>query len=135
MPARITRAEKAHLDLNFWVRPNGKSNADDRRLAPHKPVGGEPSIGIPRQGLSPVHLPRLQPIVSDSRGSSTFSTGHLNHESATPIPKERMPLVHYENRASLFAQLEVEISTRISSPTADALRELLDWAQSTTQSD
>ena len=46
-----------------------------------------------------------------------------------------MPLVQYENRASLFAQLEVEISTRISSPTADALRELLDWAQSTTQSD
>lgn len=34
-----------------------------------------------------------------------------------------MTLIHCKNRASLFAQLEAEISTRLSSPTAGSVRE------------
>jgi hypothetical protein len=34
-----------------------------------------------------------------------------------------MTLIHCEIRASLFAQLEAEIPTRLSSPTADSVRE------------
>jgi hypothetical protein len=122
IPARITCGEKTHRDLNFRVRPNGKSRADHRRLAPPRPVRGEPNIEVPRPGLSRVHLPRRKRSGTDSRGS-TPSSGHLNHESAAPVPREPMTLIHCENRASLFAQLEAEIPTRLSSPTADSVRE------------
>ena len=54
---------------------------------------------------------------------ATPSSGHLNHESAASIPRDPMTVIHCKNRASLFAQLEAEIFTRLSSPTAGSVRE------------
>jgi hypothetical protein len=45
------------------------------------------------------------------------------HESAALILRAPMTLIHCKNRASLFAQLEAEIFTRLSSPTAGSVRE------------